>query len=70
MRISRAILLFTALDIPPPNASHMQELTDKVSQAIIEINKKDMSNKLRIVVQHNAMAGQKNQKHISVSMEW
>ena len=59
--ISRARLLFTALDIPPPSTSHMQKLTDKVSQAIIELNKKDMSNKLCIVEQHNAMTGLKFQ---------
>ena len=69
MGISRARLLFTALDIPPPSTSHMQKLTDKVSKAIIELNKEDMSDKLRIVEQHNAVAGQENPKHISVSMD-
>ena len=69
MGISRARLLLTALDIPPPSTSHMQKLTDKVSQAIIELNKKDTSDKLHIVEQHNAVAGQKNPKHISVSMD-
>ena len=69
MDISRARLLFTALDIPPSSTSHMQKLTDKVSQTIIELNKKDMSNKLCIIEQHNAVAGQKNQKRISVSMD-
>ena len=69
MGISRVRLLFTALDIPPQSTSHMQKLSDKVSQAIIELNKKDMSDKLRIVEQHNAMAGQKNAKQISVSMD-
>ena len=64
--ISRARLLFTALDIPPPSTSHMQKLTDKVSQAVIELNNKDMSDKLCIVEQHNAVAGLKNPKHISV----
>ena len=69
MGISRARLLFTTLDILPPSTNHMQKLTDKVSQAIIELNKKGMSDKLRIVEQHNAVAGQKNPKHISVSMD-
>ena len=47
----------------------MQKLSDKVSQAIIELNKKDMSDKLRIVKQHNAVAGHKNAKQINVSMD-
>ena len=68
MGISRANPLFTALENPTLSTSHMQKLTDKVSQAIIELNKKDMSDILRIVEQHNAMAGQKNSKHIHVSV--
>ena len=47
----------------------MQKLTDKVSQAIIELNKKGHVRQLRIVEQQNAVAGQKNAKHISVSMD-
>ena len=59
-------ILFTALDIPPPISSHMQKLTEKVSQTIIELNKKDMSDNCRTAT---TMASHKNPKHISVSRD-
>ena len=69
MGIARARLLFTALDIPPPAKSHMQKLTDKVSEAIVDLNRNDMSENLNIVEQHNIEAGHRNPKHIDVSMD-
>ena len=69
MGITRARLLFTALDIPPPTISHMQRLTDKVSEAIIDLNKSDVSEKLHIVERRNIEAGHENPKHIDISMD-
>ena len=69
MGIARARLLFTALDIAPPTKSHMQKLTDKVSEAIVDLNRNDMSEKLNIVEQHNIEACHRNPKHIDVSMD-
>lgn len=69
MGVSKARLLFTSLDIPPPTKSLLQRLTDKVSQDIICLNKADMADKRRMVMQHNLEAGVGNPKHIDVSMD-
>lgn len=69
MGIARARVLFTALDIPPPAKSYMLTLTDKVREAIVDLNKNDMWEKLKIVEQHNIEAGHRNPKHIDVSMD-
>lgn len=69
MGVSKARLLFTSLDIPPPTKSLLQRLTDKVSQDIIRLNEADMAEKRRIVQRHNLEAGVRNPKHIDVSMD-
>ena len=68
MGIARARPLFTALDISPPAKSHMQKLTDKVSEAIVDLNRNDMSEKLNIVEQHNIEAGHRYPKNILMSL--
>lgn len=67
--ISKARLLFTALDIPPPNRSHLQSLTNTVSGEIIALNEVDMTGKLHLVEQHNIAMGVPKPKHIDVSVD-
>ena len=69
MGVSKARLLFTSSDIPPPTKSLLQRLTDKVSQNIIRLNEANMAEKRRIVEQHNLEAGVRNPKHRDVSMD-
>lgn len=69
MGITKARLLFTALDIPPPAKSLMQKKTDKVSQEIVRLNNADMKEKLSIVERRNADAGLPNPRHLAVSMD-
>ena len=69
MGISKARLLFTSLDIPPPTHTLLQRLTDKVSTEIIELNEADMADKRRELEQYNINAGKKNPKQIDVSMD-
>lgn len=69
MGIAQASVLFTALDLPFPAASHLQTLTNKVSQKVIQLNCEDMSAKRKLVEQHNRDRGAKEPKQIALSAE-
>ena len=51
--IDEVSLLFLSMYILPPTRSHMQELVNKASAEIEQLNEEDMAEKRDIVVQHN-----------------
>jgi hypothetical protein len=65
--ITKANLLLTSLDIPPPTKSHMQNLLDKASTEVQALNEADMAEKRQEVLHFNREHGAANPSHIEVS---
>jgi len=67
--IDKVSLLFLSMDILPPTRSHMQELVNKASAKIEQLNEEDMAEKRDIVVQHNKAQGAVNPNELDISFD-
>lgn len=61
--------ILTALDIPPPSMSNMQKISNEASEKIKELNKKDMTEKRRLLEAHNKQTNATNPKEITFSLD-
>ena len=62
-------LILTALDIPPPSASHMQRQSNYVSELITNLNTEDMSLKRELLLEHNNLTGSSSPREITCSVD-
>lgn len=67
--ISRARYLLAATDIPPPCKTSMNRTANIVGKATIELNERDMANKLQLVHDFNVMHGAEDPRQINVAFD-
>jgi hypothetical protein len=67
--IEKVNLLFTSMDIPAPSRSYMQNLTNTASLNTVQLNNADMTEKRKLVVQHNKSLHKPNPNHLDLSFD-
>lgn len=59
---TRARLLFTSVDVPPPCRSTMQRTANTVGSKVTQLNRADMQKKVTLVKEHQRRSGQREDR--------